>query len=201
MEFSAMLVAFSALIIGAACVPIAELTTDVDTAEDVSHSPSNHAILRPKRDANNCSLPYPRNSLDIMLRNLHSSALARISRQPTVASVPPYHPHRCEPRRTVSWRLQSSTNLAATCPWFYRTIDLGDNSYYPRHIQEAECMCSHCINANARSCEKIRSNLVILKKVACQDGVAVMSAVMLRISIGCRCSTGVRTRSRAPHTE
>ncbi|CAL1536114.1 unnamed protein product, partial [Lymnaea stagnalis] len=91
------------------------------------------------------------------------------------------------PQESGSWWPRSEDNLRSTCPWIMNETVLGAD-FYPRKIQQAVCLCSHCISANAMSCTYLRQQVTVFRRGACKDGLAVMTRVNIDINVGCYCA-------------
>ncbi|KAK6184151.1 hypothetical protein SNE40_006674 [Patella caerulea] len=79
--------------------------------------------------------------------------------------------------------------IRSTCPWYYESEELG-SSYYPAHIPQAKCKCRSCIGSNNREeCEKVRTNIRVLKKTGCKNGFYTYETELHEgISVGCTCA-------------
>ncbi len=162
MGFNVEIVAIFSIIVGAACAP-------------------------PRLERGlNCPFKFPNYLLDSMLLKLNTANFNKFPLRLTSASISTRQPRL---PKCATETAGMPINATSSCPWYYHTTDLGDDSYYPRYILDATCMCSTCIHANAYSCKKIRTNIAVFKKVSCQNGVAVFTAIMRRTSIGCFCAS------------
>ncbi|KAH9491004.1 hypothetical protein Btru_051718 [Bulinus truncatus] len=135
-----------------------------------------------------CAVPekWPRfiNELNTFLTT--SQVMGLFPEQQNITSLPTDQPTTC-PAITGSWWPGDSENLRSTCPWTYTYTDIGE-SFYPRYLRQAVCLCSSCINANVMGCKNLRQDVTVFQRVACKDGLAVMKAVKKNIVVGCYCA-------------
>ncbi|XP_005091582.1 uncharacterized protein LOC101857089 [Aplysia californica] len=82
----------------------------------------------------------------------------------------------------------TNDNLRATCPWVLREKDFGEDAF-PRYILEARCLCRCCQHASSMGCQEVRRPVTIYRRVACQDGLAVMKKSEEKFTALCICAS------------
>ncbi|KAI8782707.1 uncharacterized protein LOC129921928 [Biomphalaria glabrata] len=148
-------------------------------------------LARDKRDVVNCPVPSNWPTLISELNSvLNATTSLALLPQPWIyTAAPTDQPTTC-PSQTGSWWPGSSNNLRSTCPWIYKQVDLGE-SFYPRYVLDADCLCNSCVNANVMGCQKLRQDVTVFRRGACKDGLAVMAQVKYSITVGCYCTSSV----------
>ncbi|XP_059154859.1 uncharacterized protein LOC131940240 [Physella acuta] len=177
-------------------------SADNETVEGEGSAVPNttHPFLRAKRDVN-CPIPsyIPVEVLELNTFLNSTQYLGLTPQQPAYTPLPT-QPSTC-PAQSGSWWPGTELNLRSTCPWILTATDLGE-SFYPRYINEAKCLCTQCVNANAMNCEKVRQEITVFHRGACNNGLAVMTAVKRMITVACACAgIPVQTSGGAPVTE
>ncbi|KAK0040017.1 hypothetical protein Bpfe_030551 [Biomphalaria pfeifferi] len=163
--------------------------TNVQSANGVEEK--KNFLARDKRDVVNCPVPSNWPTLISELNSvLNATTSLALFPQPWIyTAAPTDQPTTC-PSQTGSWWPGSSNNLRSTCPWIYKQVDLGE-SFYPRYVLDADCLCNSCVNANVMGCQKLRQNVTVFRRGACKDGLAVMAQVKYSITVGCYCTSSV----------
>lgn len=195
MKFIIYFVAVFGAIIGSSSFPLKSLTsiltrkTSAGVTPQVSDFESRNPFLRLNRDVG-CPIPQhlPKLVKDLNTFLPDSSSFIGLCQQPAISTIPANQPEldSC-PTATGSWWPGKPDNLKSTCPWVYIELILGD-SFYPRSILEANCVCSKCIGSNVTfSCRKLRTQITVFQQEACQYGLAMMKAVKIHVTTGCYC--------------
>ena len=86
--------------------------------------------------------------------------------------------------------------MRSLCPWYYNMTELSSD-HYPRFIPQAVCKCSNCIDSNLNQCERVSTNIRVLKKTGCQEGFVTYKPETITHYVGCTCAKR-RTTTSAP---
>ncbi|XP_059154864.1 uncharacterized protein LOC131940245 [Physella acuta] len=169
-----------------------------ETNPETSQNSTSHELYKRDKD---CPMPSDLpERLDQLNPELNLSQIVASTKQEAL------YPHefknlKCPTGYGGWWPIFTSYhNLESMCPWEHVVRELGDE-YYPSKIYEAQCLCAHCIHANANSCYKVRAPLLVFKRLRCNHGVAIMEKDEVMYTTGCQCISNYVHNSDVPVTE
>ncbi len=96
---------------------------------------------------------------------------------------PPFNSHECP-------LLDKPTNATTLCPW--KKVISEDRFRYPRQIEFAKCLCTHCKGDSRHFCLPIWRKQLVLRtqRRKCVDGQYVYFPRYEVVSVGCACMVG-----------
>ncbi|XP_046553579.1 uncharacterized protein LOC124263008 [Haliotis rubra] len=146
---------------------VMEVGDSVDIGKVLTRRYSNPGSLMTREGTSGCQLPH---DIQLIYRRMHR--------------LMEYNGRRSCPR-SVSNNPHDPVSERSVCPWYYEITTL-DETYYPRQIWEARCMCKDCVGNSKNQCEPVQSTITLLK-TRCENGMLLYEPVDKDITVGCTC--------------